>query len=247
MSRSIMIASGKGGTGKSTVTVNLGLSIALSGKKVVLLDMNTGLRTLDLYLGLENRALFDIGDLVNGICGMENAILGTDVSDNLKLLPGSQKYICDELDEEHLGALIDSLKEEYDYILMDCPPGIGRMVEVCAACADEAIIVTNADYAALRDADALEDKLIRSGIWTRHYILNGLAIDLVEKSAAVDLEDIDSRFRCTMLGIIMYDFNIKASTNQGVPITIKRDTYISKNYDRIAARLLNEEQNDEDC
>ncbi len=236
-----MIASGKGGTGKSTVAVNLGLSLALKGKKVILLDMNTGLRTLDLYLGLENRALFDIGDVLDGICELNGAVLETDVNSNLMLLPGSQRSISEEFDENSIYKLIEQLREEYEYIILDCPPGIGRIIEECTSFSDEAVIVLNADYASLRDADALEDKLIRSGIWERSYILNGLALDLVEKGAAVDLEEIDNRLRCSMLGIVMYDFNIKASTNQGVPITVKRDTYISDNYDRIAERLLAKE------
>ncbi len=236
-----MVASGKGGTGKSTVCVNLGLSLALSGIKVLLLDMNTGLRTLDLYLGLENRALFDIGDVLSGNCGLESAVIETDVSSNLCLLPGTQSYSCEHITADNMADLIEKLDDEYDIVLLDCPPGIGDMIELCAEVSDEAIMVINADYAALRDADALEDRLLRCGVWRRNYILNGLALDLVEKGAVVDIEEIDARLRCAMLGAIMYDFNIKASTNQGVPITIKRDTYIAQNYDRIASRLLAEE------
>lgn len=242
MGRVIMIASGKGGTGKSTMTVNLGMSLAFAGYHVLLMDMNTGLRTLDLYLGLENRALFDIGDVISGICGKENAILKFSANENLCLLPGSQKSAEDTLNKDTVCELIDGIRDEYDFILLDCPPGIGEVIDICNEVADEAIIVVNADYAALRDADALEDKLIRNGMYARSYIINGLSISLVEKEVALQSEVIDERMRCEMLGIVLDDINIKASTNQGVPITIKRDTYIAANFDKIAERLLKKEQ-----
>lgn len=241
MGRAIMVASGKGGTGKSTFTVNLGLTLAYEGKKVLLLDMNTGLRTLDLYLGLENRALFDICDVINNICDLETAVLETDICNRLMLLPGSQKHNFGELNELTFSDLLDDLREIFDYIIMDCPPGIGRVVDICMACTDEAIIVTSPNYAALRDADALEDMLIRNGIFERSYVLNGLSPDLIESKACLSMSDVDSRMRCMMLGMIMYDFNIKASTNAGVPITAKRTTYIADNYNRIAARLIEKE------
>ncbi|MBQ0004480.1 MAG: AAA family ATPase [Clostridiales bacterium] len=241
MGRKIMIASGKGGTGKSTFAVNLGLTLAYEGRSVLLIDMNTGLRTLDLYLGLENRALFNISDVLNNICGLESAVLQTDLSERLMLLPGSQVNNSSDIDESNLLPLIESLSEIFDYIIMDCAPGIGYNVELCMACSDEAIIVINPDYASLRDADALEDLLLRNGVFNRSYVLNGISPDLIENNACLTMNEVDERMKCAMLGMILYDFNIKASTNAGVPITVKRDTYIAENYARIAERLIEKE------
>ena len=142
-----------------------------------------------------------------------------------------------ELDEENFSRLIEALRKDHDYILIDCPPGIGKMIELCANAVDEAIIVTNANNAALRDADALEDKLLRMGLYNRSYIINSLNYDLIQIGIELKLEDIDERMRCTLIGIIPEDNNIRASTNTGVPIVCKRDSYISDNFDKIAYRL----------
>lgn len=203
--------------------------------------MNAGLRTLDLYLGLENRALFDICDVINNICDLNNAVLESDICSNLMLLPGTQKQNCSELDEAAISDLMEKFTDIFDYVIMDCAPGIGHMVELCTCCADEAIIVINPNYASLRDADAVEDMLLKSGIYIRSYVLNSLSPDLIESNACLSMSDVDSRMKCSMLGMIMYDANITASTNAGVPITAKRDTYIAENYNRISARLIDKE------
>lgn len=237
MSRSIMIASGKGGTGKSTVCVNLGLTLAHAGKKVVLVDLNTGLRCLDILLSLENYALWNIIDVMKGNCTLDTAVLQTEIEANLSLLPGTQDAMPAELTQESLFVLIDALKSTFDYVLVDCPPGIGKIIEMCAESCDETIIVTNANDTALRDADALEDKLLRTGMFNRAYILNGLNLELVKKGVELTIGEVDERMRCNLLGIIPEDNNIKGSTNSGVPITLKRDSYISKNFAKIVERL----------
>ena len=237
MSRSIMIASGKGGTGKSTICVNLGLSLAHAGKKVVLIDLNTGLRCLDILLSMENVALWNIVDVMKGNCSLDTAVLQTEIEENLSLLPGTQEAEPAELTQESLYILIDALKSSFDYILIDCPPGIGKIIEMCSECCDEAIIVTNSNDTALRDADALEDKLLRANMYKRSYILNAVNLELVQRGVELKLADVDERMRCSLLGIIQDDTNIKASTNTGVPIVLKRDSYISQNFAKIVDRL----------
>lgn len=237
MSRAIMIASGKGGTGKSTICINLGLSLAFKGNKVVLLDLNTGLSSLDILMSLENFALWNILDVVKENCSLDRALLECEFCPNLVLLPGTQTLDPKELDEENFSRLIEALRKDHDYILIDCPPGIGKMIELSASAVDEAIIVTNANNSALRDADALEDKLLRMGLYNRSYIINSLNYDLIQIGIELKLEDIDERMRCTLIGIIPEDNNIRASTNTGVPIVCKRDSYISDNFDKIAYRL----------
>lgn len=238
MSRKIAIASGKGGTGKSTFAANLGMTLAFDGSRVLLLDMNIGLRTLDLYLGVQNEAIFDIEDVISGSVSFVQATVSSSVCDNLVLLPAYQGLDESRINVENFQSMLDEIEEEFDYVLFDCPPGVGPFVDLSAECADEVIFVINADYAALRDADTLEDRLIRQGVFKRSYVVNGLESSLIEMGVSVELSELDERMRCDLLGIIPYDFNIKASTNEGVPITIKRDTYIAENYKNIAKRII---------
>lgn len=217
---------------------NLGLTLALMGMKTVLIDMNMGMRSLDLYLGVQDRAIFDISDVVMRTCEPEKALLQSDVCRDLSLLPAHQGSGWDEISEGEIEALIDHLEKKFDCVIIDAPPGCGRVIDRCASCTDMTIIVSTPDYASLRDADALEDHLIRTGVFERRYVVNRIMPQLVKEGIEPDLPEIDRRFRCEMLGTILDDDNIRASTNIGVPIVAKRDTYIAANFDRIAARLM---------
>lgn len=238
MSKTVMIASGKGGTGKSMVAINLAASIAYAGKRVVVLDMCHGLRVLDLYLGLELRALWDMCDVINNTCTLEDALIPVGSVNGMYMMAATQKCEYDELNADSLYALVSELGNRFDYVILDCPPGIGRLIDASIECSDIAVTVVTPDYAALRDADALEEKLLRGGIMERRYIVNCMSTDLKAKGAGVPIKDIDRGFRCRPLGMIPLDSNIRASIAEGVPIVVKRDSYIAANFDKIAARLM---------
>lgn len=240
MSRTIMIASGKGGTGKSMAAVNIAASLAYAGSKTVLVDMSHGLRSLDFYLGLESRTIWDICDVINGICDMENVLLRVDAINNLYLMPATQKRRYPEITAESLAKVIDELKEEFDYIFLDCPAGAGELVEMALECTDEALLVVTPDYISLRDADVIEDMVLRSGIFKRFYVVNSISTELNAKDAELHLDEIDRRMKSTLIGLIPYDNNIRASLFEGVPIVMKRDSYIAENFDKIALRLKSE-------
>ena len=207
MSKTIYITSGKGGTGKSTFAANLGLTLAYMGKRVILLDMNMGMRDLDLYIGVQNEAIFDIYDVIMRTCEPKDAIIHSNFA---------------------------------DVVIMDGAPGINRAVDLCHSSADEVIIVTTPDYAAIRDADAIEDRLIKCEIMNRHYVINRMMPVSEDLGCGPGLAEIDLRFRSELLGVIMEDENIRASCNIGIPIVAKRDTYIARNFNKIAERVIRE-------
>ena len=238
MSRTIAIASGKGGTGKSMVAINLAASLSHAGENVVLLDMSFGMRSLELYLGMEYKALWDICDVINGVCDIDTAVLPVDSVKGMSLLPGTQKCEYPELTADSLSAIIEVLSERFSYIILDCPPGAGYPVECAIECTDLAVIVLTADYVALRDAEVIEEMLLRSGVMDRRYVINMVSSELKEKDAGISISEIDRGLRCRPLGMIPMDYNIRASLAEGVPIVAKRDSYIADNFRNMAVRLI---------
>lgn len=232
-----MTLSGKGGTGKSMFAVNLASTLAISGKKTLLIDMDIGLRTLDLYLGVQNETVFDLSDILNGLCTSEKAIVKAEPSDKLFVIAACQSRDDTAVSEDSLSSFLSEINREYDYIIFDCPPGLGHIIDACSRFSDLAILVINPNYVSVRDAEAAEDLLIRSGLMNRRYVLNRIAPYLAEIGAEMEPEQVDARLKCGMIGMIPEDDNIRASTNAGIPIVAKRDTYISRNFDRIADRI----------
>ena len=240
MSKTIYITSGKGGTGKSTFAANIGLTLAYMGKRVILLDMNMGMRDLDLYLGVQNEAIFDVYDVIMRTCEPRDAIIHSNFVDKLAIIPAHQGGNWIDISRADIDELIEHLKGEYDIVIMDGAPGINRAVDLCHSSADEVIIVTTPDYSAIRDADAIEDRLIKKEIMNRHYVLNRVMPVSDDLGCGPSLAEIDLRFRSQLLGVIMEDENIRASCNIGIPIVAKRDTYIARNFDKIAERMIRE-------
>ncbi len=240
MSKTIYITSGKGGTGKSTFTANIGLTLAYMGKRVILLDMNMGMRDLDLYLGVQNEARFDVHDVIMRTCEPRDAIIHSNFVDKLAIIPAHQGGNWIDISRADIDELIEHLKGEYDIVIMDGAPGINRAVDLCHSSADEVIIVTTPDYSAIRDADAIEDRLIKNEIMNRHYVLNRVMPVSDDLGCGPSLVEIDLRFRSQLLGVIMEDENIRASCNIGIPIVAKRYTYIARNFDKIAERMIRE-------
>ena len=240
MSKTIYITSGKGGTGKSTFAANIGLTLTYMGKRVILLDMNMGMRDLDLYLGVQNEAIFDVYDVIMRTCEPRDAIIHSNFVDKLAIIPAHQGGNWIDISRADIDELIEHLKSEYDIVIMDGAPGINRAVDLCHSSADEVIIVTTPDYSAIRDADAIEDRLIKNEIMNRHYVLNRVMPVSDDLGCGPSLVEIDLRFRSQLLGVIMEDENIRASCNIGIPIVAKRDTYIARNFDNIAERVIRE-------
>lgn len=238
MGEVILVASGKGGTGKTAVTANLGALLAKDGYKVALLDMDMGMRNLDLYLGLENRIVYNIMDVFTGICRIKRALVKDRHFDNLYLMSACPRKDSRDITPLHMEVLCEKLRKDFDYVLIDCPAGIGSGVEVSMAGADRALLITEADMAAIRDADALDRYFKKNGIENTCYIVNKVRAELMARNLVPNLNEITEILSSQMIGVIQYDDNIYISTNQGVPIVFKEGTYIEENFQNIKQRFI---------
>ncbi|MEG2199300.1 MAG: septum site-determining protein MinD [Anaerovorax sp.] len=240
MGKVILIASGKGGVGKTVFSANFGATLAQQGKRVVLIDMNMGLRNLDICLGLENKIVYDITDVLMGLCRIKQALVKDKRFPGLYLISASQNRDKGDITPLHMKVLCEKLKKNFDYIIIDAPAGIDEHLDIAAAGADQAVIVTVPEYVAVRDADVVDRILRNLGIVRRCYIVNKIKPDLFETKLVPNLDDISNSLRLTMAGAILYDEKIHIAANNGVPIVFKQGTYVEKNFKKIAERVLEE-------
>lgn len=238
MGQVILITSGKGGTGKTVITANLGTLLAKYGKKVLLIDLDMGSRDLDLSLGLEDQIVYNVMDVVSGLCRIRQALIKDKRYDNLYLMSATPRRDNRDITPLHMEVLCEKLRDTFDFILIDCPAGIGELIDVAAGGADKALIVTEATVAAARDADILNHRLRELGVTDTNCILNRLRVDLMEKGLAPELDTIKEIVSSSIIGAIQYDDNILISSNKGLPIVIKEGTYIESNFKDIVTRLL---------
>jgi septum site-determining protein MinD len=238
MSQVILIASGKGGTGKTFFASNLGALLAMKGKQVVLIDMDMGLRNLDLYLGLENRVVYNVMDVISGVCKIKQALVRDKRFDELYLMAASPVRDLRDITPLHMQVLCEKLAEDFDYIIIDAPAGIGEGLEVSAAPADTAVIITEADNASIRDADVLDKLLAEIGVPNRFCVLNKVNAELMAIGAIPGVLSIAKELRVEIAGIIQYDTNIIIANNRGIPIVVKHDSYIAENINKIGERVL---------
>lgn len=241
MGKVIVITSGKGGVGKTTSSANLGAALAKLNKKVLLIDTDIGLRNLDVVIGLENRIVFDIIDVVEKKCKPKQAIIKDKRNENLHLLPAAQSRDKDALTPEQMKNLIDSLKKDYDFILVDCPAGIEQGFKNAIAAADEAYIVTTPEISAVRDADRIIGLLEANEIENTRLIINRLRVEMVKEGNMLSVEDVTDILGIKVIGIVPDDENIVISTNKGEPLTYKGDSLAARAYTNIARRTLGEE------
>jgi len=238
MGKVIAITSGKGGTGKTMFTSNMGVLLAERGYKVLLIDMDMGLRNLDLVMGMESRVVYDIADVLLGVCKTRQAIIKDRRVEGLFMMPAPQLKKEEEIDPKKMLELCEELREKYDYVLIDVPAGIDQSFELAAIAADSAVIVTTPEFTAIRDADAVDRSLIELGISDRAYVLNRVRVDLIAAGVVPSVSDISNMMRIDMIGIIQEDENIYIATTRGIPIVQKKGTYIRENFEQILDRII---------
>ena len=238
MGEIILIASGKGGVGKTVFTANLGAELAQRGASVVLIDMNIGLRSLDICLGLENRVIYDLTDAITGTCKIKQALIKDRRFPELYLISAPQIRNKYEISSDEMKAFCRELKELYDYILIDAPAGVDDGLLLAAAPADRAVIVTVPEYAAIRDAELLDGVLKEIGIYNKCVVVNKIMANLYQKGLVPDPADIAESLRLPMTGLIQYDQNIHISANIGIPIVTAKGSYIQQNFSNIADRII---------
>lgn len=241
MGEAIVITSGKGGVGKTTTTANLGTALALQGKKVCLVDTDIGLRNLDLVLGLDNRIIYDLVDVVEGRCKIHQALVKDKrVDDKLFLLPAAQTTDKNAVTPEQMKALIDELKREFEYVLIDCPAGIEQGYRNAVAGADSAIVVTTPEISAVRDADRIIGLLEQEENNPPKLIINRVRKDLINQGDCMDINEITTHLSIDLLGIIVDNEDVIASSNKGEPIVMDPNNKASLGYRNIARRILGE-------
>ena len=239
MGEVIVVTSGKGGVGKTTTTANLGSALALRGKKVVLIDTDIGLRNLDVVMGLENRIVYDIVDVVEEKCKLKQALIKDKRFKDLFLLPAAQTRDKSAVNEEQMKELTEKLKEEFDYIIIDCPAGIEQGFKNAIAGAIRAI-VTTAEISAIRDADRIVGLLEASEIKNPELVVNRLRPAMVRKGEMMDVEDIVDLLSIDLIGVVPDDEYIITQTNKGEPVVSNHKAPSGKAYIEIARRILGE-------
>lgn len=237
MGKAIVIASGKGGTGKTTLAANLGATLALQGHKVVLIDLDTGLRNLDLYLGMENNIVYDINDVLTGVCRIRQALVKVKAFPGLMFMAASPQKPTGEITPLHIKVLCNKLKEKYDYIIVDAPAGIDDGMVIATGGADMGIIVVTPEYSSLRNAEIVKTTLEEQGIEKIAYVVNKIDLDLIKEGKAPSFDEVTKNIRNKIVGIIQKDDNIHVSTNLGIPIVSMTETHISKSFMAMGMRI----------
>lgn len=239
MGKVIVITSGKGGVGKTTATANIGTGLAQAGKSVVLIDADIGLRNLDLVLGLENRIVFDLVDVVDKKCrSAKQALIKDKRLETLHLLPAAQSRDKDAVKPEQMKALCDELREQFDFVLIDCPAGIEGGFKNAIAGADEAIIVTNPEVSAVRDADRVIGLLEAEEKCSPSLIVNRIKPDMIRKGQMLSIADVQEILNVRLLGIVPEDEKILRASNRGEPAVLDKQSKAGASYREVVARLI---------
>lgn len=220
MARVIVITSGKGGVGKTTITANLGTAVAQLGKKVCLIDADFGLRNLDLLLGLEQRVVYTIIDALSGECTLEKAIVKDKRTPGLHLLPAAQNRTKDAITPDQMKEVIEQLSPSFDFIFVDCPAGIEMGFRNAIIAAQEALIVTTPEVAAVRDADRVVGLLESENMKSIRLIVNRLRPEMVQMDEMLSVEDILDLLVVPLIGIVPDDKKIIISSNRGEPLVL---------------------------
>ncbi|MCU9614009.1 septum site-determining protein MinD [Caldibacillus lycopersici] len=241
MGEAIVITSGKGGVGKTTTSANIGTSLALQGKKVCLMDTDIGLRNLDVVMGLENRIIYDLVDVANGRCKLHQALVKDKRFDEkLYLLPAAQSSDKTAVTPSQMKKIVDELKQEFDYIIIDCPAGIEQGFQNAVAGADQAIVVTTPEISAVRDADRIIGLLEKEPMDPPRLVINRIRTNMVKRGDMMDVDEVTNILAIELIGIVADDEEVIKASNIGEPIAMNPNSKASIAYRNIARRILGE-------
>ena len=240
MSEVIVVTSGKGGVGKTTTSANVGTGLASMGKRVVLIDADIGLRNLDVVMGLENRIVYNLVDVVEGNCRVKQALIRDKRYPSLYLLPSAQTRDKTAVNESQMIKMIDHLKEQFDFIILDCPAGIEQGFKNAVAGATRALVVTTPEVSAIRDADRIIGLLEARDFSQIDLVVNRLRPDMVKKGKMMSVDDVVDILSLPLIGVVPDDENVVIATNQGEP-PVGNHTLAGRAYQNICLRILGEE------
>ncbi len=245
MGKIIIIASGKGGTGKTTATANIGSALAARGlaedRKVVLVDMDMGLRNLDIALGLESDIVYDIADVIDGRCALDDAIVKDERYDNLYFVPAPQTRFVTSFAEDRVVRVWEQLRNRFDVCIADAPAGTDGGFTYAAMCADAAVIVTTPELSALRDADRAISALEDMGVKDIRLIINRVRPDMIDRGVMMNMDDCVDMLQIPILGIVPEDERLIAASFGGTLAVSTKDSRAGRAFRNIAARLDGEQ------
>lgn len=240
-SKVLVITSGKGGVGKTTTTANIGTALAVNNKRVVMVDTDIGLRNLDVVMGLENRIVFDIVDVVNEHCKLKQALIKDKRFESLYLLPAAQTRDKTSVSPHQMRNLTNELRKDFEFILVDCPAGIEQGFKNAIAGADDAIVVATPEVSSVRDADRIIGLVEAAGLRNSKLIINRLRSKMVQRGDMMDISDITEILSINLLGVVPEDEAIVVSTNRGEPAVLANNSKAGEAYHRISKRLMGED------
>lgn len=237
MSEVIVITSGKGGVGKTTTTANLGTALSLENKKTVVVDADIGLRNLDVVMGLENRIVYDLVDVTQGMCRLKQALIRDKRFENLYLLPAAQTKDKNAINPEQMKKLCEDLRKDFDFIIIDSPAGIEQGFKNAIVGADKAIIVATPEISAVRDADRIIGLLESAGFEDHMLIINRIRADMVKRGDMMDIDDMIDILAVDLLGVVPDDEQIVISTNRGEPVVTSQGSKAGHAFRNIVQRI----------
>ncbi len=237
MGKVIVITSGKGGVGKTTTTANIGVGLAAAGKKVIVIDTDLGLRNLDVVMGLENRIVYNLVDVIESRCRVKQAIIRDKRHPDLHLLPSAQTKDKSAVSPEQMKKLTNELVSEYDFVILDCPAGIEQGFQNAIAGASMAIVVTTPEVSAIRDADRIIGLLENNNIKDSRLIINRIRMDMVKRGDMMSVEDVSEILSIPLIGVIPDDEQVVIGTNQGEPV-VGDSSKAGQAYENICSRIL---------
>ena len=240
--RVLTVTSGKGGVGKTTLAANLAVALAMQGQRVVVIDADVGLRNLDVMLGLENRIVYDLVDVIEGRCRLRQAMVRDKRLSELFLLPAAQTRDKSAVQPEDMVRVCDNLREQHDFILIDSPAGIEQGFRYAVAPADEILIVTNPEIPAVRDADRVIGLVEAEEIGVARLIVNRIKPDLVQRGEMLTIADVVELLAIDLIGIVPEDQAILIAANRGQPLALsKNHSLAGLAFHNIVSRLLGED------
>jgi len=241
MGRVITVTSGKGGVGKTTATANIAAALAMAGRKVVAVDTDIGLRNLDVVLGLENRIVYDVVDVLEGRCRPRQALIRDKRMSELFLLPASQTRDKDAVQPEQMVTLCNDLRDQFDFIILDSPAGIERGFRVALAPADQVLIVTTPEVSAVRDADRVIGLVEAAEKGPPQLIINRLKRDMIRRGDMLSPDDVIEILAVDLIGLVPEDEAVVVSTNRGQPLVLDGNHLAGRAFRDIARRLQGED------
>lgn len=236
----VTITSGKGGVGKTTATANIGAALAGAGGSVVCLDADIGLRNLDVVLGLENRIVYDIVDVVEGRCRLRQALIRDKRLPQLFLIPAAQTRDKSAVSPSDMVRLCNELRKEMDWILIDSPAGIERGFRNAIAPSDVVLVITNPEISAVRDADRIIGLVEAEEKGPARLVINRIKPDMVRRGDMLSADDVIELLAIELIGMVPEDENVILSTNKGVPVALDGKSRAGEAFRNIARRLNGE-------